>query len=253
MTGSNLARRACTLVTMSIVASFAMACASTPSGEDAYADPLEGMNRGVFRFNETIDRWALEPAAKGWDYVVPDPVQRALDRFYQNLGAPVDIVNNFLQAKMENACMVSLRFVINSSVGLAGFFDPSTSLGLVRHDEDFGQTLAVYGAPNGPFLILPLLGPSTPRDVVGIAADSPLAVYNFFVPALATAGVQAARLINTRARLLDPIRQSREDSLDYYVFVRNAYVDYRRNQVLDGVDTNDPADEGLYEIHDDAP
>ncbi len=246
-----LARRARLLMLAAAVASLATACASAPV-EQPYSDPLEGLNRGVFRFNETIDRWAVEPIAKGWDFVVPDPVQRSLDRFYQNLGAPIDVANNFLQAKMENACMTALRFAVNSSVGLAGFFDPATSLGLERRDEDFGQTLAVYGVPNGPYLVLPLLGPSTPRDAVGTAADSPLGIYTLFVPTLATVGVQAVRLVNTRARLLDPIRQSREDSLDYYVFVRNAYVDYRRNQIVDGADSNDPADEGLYEIHDEA-
>jgi phospholipid-binding lipoprotein MlaA len=113
-------------------------------------DPLERMNRGIFSFNEGLDRWFLEPVATGWDFVMPDPVETAIQRFFRNLGFPVVFVNDLLQGKPIAALQDVGRFALNSTAGIAGFFDPATEVGLPSHDEDFGQTLGVWGVPSGP-------------------------------------------------------------------------------------------------------
>jgi phospholipid-binding lipoprotein MlaA len=223
------------------------ACATPDSPADPYADPWEPMNRKVFAFNDGLDVWVLEPAARGWDYVMPDPVEASIHRFFDNLRFPVVFVNDFLQAKPEWAIMETFRFVVNSSIGVAGFFDPATPLGLIRREEDFGQTLAVYGVPSGPFLMLPLLGPSNPRDAGGIAADAAIPGPLYLIPFWATAASRTVNIVNQRSRFLEDVAEAKRSSVDYYAFVRNGYIDYRRNQISDGEPTSDRFRESLYE------
>jgi phospholipid-binding lipoprotein MlaA len=196
-------------------------------------DPWEGMNRGTFRFNEAADRWVLEPIAKGWDFVMPDPVERSISRFFGNASFPVRFVNDILQAKPVAAAKDLSRFVINTSIGLAGFFDPATLLGIDGHREDFGQTLGYWGVPPGPYLLLPLLGPSNPRDTIGRVGDSVVQPQSYFLPFWATSSIRVTELVNWRSLFLDPIASERASALDFYVFQRNFYTQYRGNQVHD--------------------
>jgi len=213
---------------------FAFSAAAEGSGAATEHDPWEPFNRGVFWFNDQLDVYLVEPVAKGWEWATPKDVRSWLDNFFDNLHAPIDSVNSLLQGKPGDAGIALGRFLFNSTVGFAGFFDPATSeLGLEEVREDFGQTLAVWGLGSGPFLVLPLLGPSSPRDAVGLGVDAALAVYTWYIPLSATLSSRGTYVVNSRARLLQQIEDSRKSSFDYYVFVRNAYLQYRRNLIQD--------------------
>jgi phospholipid-binding lipoprotein MlaA len=220
----------------------------TSNGDDEATvhDPLEGMNRGIFSFNETLDRWILEPVATGWDYVVPDPVESAISRFFENLGFPVVFLNDVLQGKPIAAAQDAGRFVLNTTSGLVGLFDPATEVGLPSHDEDFGQTLGVWGVPAGPYLVLPLLGPSSPRDTGGLVVDSATRVYTWFLPFYVNAGSFAVNVVNRRSHYLETIREERASALDFYVAVRNAHVQRRENQVRDRKPKSEESESDLY-------
>jgi len=220
------------------------------AGEDdaAVHDPWERMNRGIFAFNEGLDRWFLEPVATGWDFVMPDPVELAIQRFFRNLDFPVVFANDLLQAKPVAAVEDLGRFMINSTVGVAGFFDPATHLGMPDSDEDFGQTLGVWGVPPGPYLVLPVLGPSNPRDTGGFVVDRATLVYTWFLPWYVNFGSTSVSTVNRRSRLLETIREERKAAFDFYVAVRNAYVQRRENQVGDRKPKSEESDDDLYDV-----
>jgi len=205
------------------------------------------MNRGTFRFNEGADRWVIEPIAKGIDFVVPDPVERSIRKFFENSMIPVHLGNALLQCKPVSAATEIARFVINTTIGIAGFFDPATQFGLEAHHEDFGQTLGYWGVPTGPYLVLPLLGPSNPRDTFGLLADSASLVYPWFVPIYVSSAIGVGRQLNLRSLVLDEIAAERKAALDYYVAIRNAFMSYRENQVRDQ-EEDEADDEDLYYI-----
>ncbi len=210
-------------------------------------DPWERFNRGIFRFNEGADRYVVGPVAKGWDFILPDEVELALGRLFDNARFPIRFINNLLQEKLVYAVEDLGRFVINTSIGLGGLFDPATELGLKAHDEDFGQTLGYWGVPPGPYLVLPLLGPSSPRHVVGRVADSAAAVYPYFTMFWVPALVTSTDLLNSRSLYDETLTAERKSALDFYVFQRNAYTQYREDQVLDKEDSE--SDDGdLYEL-----
>ena len=210
------------------------------------ADPWEGMNRGIFGFNEGFDRWVAEPIAKGVDFITPDPVERAIRRFFLNALFPMRFANDLLQAKPMAAAEDLGRFVVNTTVGVAGFFDPARKIGLEGHTEDFGQTLGYWGIPAGPYLVLPFLGPSSPRDGVGLIGDSAARVYPFFVAIWISAAISGTDLLNRRSLALESIAEERESALDYYVAVRNAYISYRENQVRDREEEEPGSRDDLY-------
>ncbi len=209
-------------------------------------DPWETMNRGIFRFNEGADRWVIEPIAKGVDFVMPDPVERAIRKFFVNSMIPIHFLNGLLQFKPLAAFEDLARFVVNTTIGVAGFFDPASHFRLEEHQEDFGQTLGVWGVPPGPYLVLPLLGPSNPRDTVGLIADSAALVYPYFVPFYVSASIGGGRQLNRRSLALDEIAAQREEALDYYVAVRNAYTSYRENQLRDREEDESDGDDLYY-------
>ncbi|HET6303214.1 MAG TPA: VacJ family lipoprotein [Myxococcota bacterium] len=218
-----------------------LGCASTP-------DPWEGMNRGTFWFNERVDRAVLEPVATGWDWILPERVQTSVSNFFDNLFVPIVFVNDLFQAKPVAASQDVGRFVVNTTAGVAGFFDVASRIGIPENDEDFGQTFGRWGCPPGPYLVLPLLGPSSVRDAFGRVGDSASTIYGYFVPWAVTAGLTTVDTVNVRAALLEEIRQDREESLDFYVFVRNAYLENREHRVRDRVVPSDEDD--LYYIED---
>lgn len=204
-------------------------------------DPLETVNRGVFWFNDKVDVYILEPVAKGYDYVVPDPVQKGVDNFFNNLKYPVFLLSDLLQFKFDQAATHTGRFLINTVFGLVGIFDVAEPLGLTYHYEDFGTALGHHGVPSGPYLVLPFLGPSNTRDLVGRVADSfldPVFYLRTYGMDKETAlwtgvGLKAVDTLNTRAGLLDAVESGKSASLDYYLFLRSAYYQIRQNRIYD--------------------
>lgn len=209
------------------------------------ADPLEGWNRPVQKFNDGVDNAVLKPVAEAYVKVLPSFVRTGVGNFFGNLGDAWSAVNHLLQGKPEGALNMTLRLAVNTTFGLGGVLDVAGEAGLERRSEDLGQTLGVWGVPSGPYLVLPLLGPSSLRDaagtVVGLAdATSPKYTDD-------TARHNAGRvlsLVNTRAELLGATRLLDDIALDRYTFVRDAYLARRHNLVYDG---NPP------EERDDAP
>jgi phospholipid-binding lipoprotein MlaA len=222
-----------------------ISCAHSDGDPDP-SDPWERMNRGTFRFNEGLDRWVIEPVAKGMDFVVPDPVERSIRKFFDNSMIPIHFGNALLQFKPVSAVEELARFVVNTTIGLAGFFDPASHFGLEAHREDFGQTLGYWGVPPGPYLVLPVFGPSNPRDTVGLAADTFSTVYPWFMPIYASFSIGVGQRLNWRSLALDQIAAERKAALDYYVAVRNAYMSYRENQIRDQEEDETDGDDLYY-------
>ncbi|HZR80613.1 MAG TPA: VacJ family lipoprotein [Candidatus Binatia bacterium] len=211
----------------------AAGAAPSEPGSPADVDPWEPFNRAIFEFNDGLDHYVLRPVAEGWDTVLPDPVERSLDNFFDNLRFPIRFVNNILQAKVDPAAITLCRFLVNSTFGVAGFLDVASHLDLPAQTGDFGQTLGVWGIPGGPYLVLPVLGPSNPRDTVGIAADSYINIGGFFIDWYYLLGARVVETVNTRALLLEDVDRAREASLDFYVAVRSAYL-ARRRALIEG-------------------
>ncbi len=200
---------------------------------DADYDPWQRMNRGIFWFNDQCDVYVLEPVAEGWDMVMPERAETSISNFFANLRFPVVMVNDLLQGKPGAAAIDVGRFMVNTSFGIAGLFDPATIWGLEKHNEDFGQTLGVWGVPPGPYLVLPLFGPSNPRDTAGMPVDYVLSITPLVLNSFWWTGAGVVNVVNTRAQYLDEVRNAKEASLDYYVFARNAYYQRRKALVND--------------------
>jgi phospholipid-binding lipoprotein MlaA len=212
-------------------------CATTPGAPE---DPLEGLNRAVFSFNEAVDDVLLEPVATGYEKVVPQFVRTGVDNMFNNFADAWSAVNLLLQAKPQPALETGMRFVFNSTLGLGGFIDFATDAGIERRNEDFGQTLGHWGVGAGPYLVLPILGPSTVRDAASTVADFralPSAWFDGWRERLA---VDMVQLISTRARLLSATRQIDAIALDKYLLIRDGYLVRRRNQVYDGSPPEEP-------------
>jgi len=196
-------------------------------------DPLEPMNRAIFSFNEKVDAWVLRPTAVAWDKVVPTPVENGLDNAFENIRFPIHLVNNALQGRIDATGTTIFRFLINSTIGIAGFFDVAKHLGMPRRNADFGQTLGVWGVPSGPYLVWPILGSSSVRDSAGMAVDSYINISGLFVDWPWLAGQRVLETVNDRALLLGEIDRAREASFDFYVAVRAAY-EARRTAAVTG-------------------
>ena len=216
------------------------------SSNSAYAsedDPLEPMNRVIFGFNEVIDDNILEPVAEGYRYITPDPVEKSVSNFFNNLGEINPIGKSALQMKLDKTVSSTSRFVINSSVGIFGLFDVAPSLGIQRHREDFGQTLGYYGISPGPYLVLPFFGPSSFRDAPGFYIDvmiekdiSPIHTELHHEERQA---IQATNVIDTRANLLKATKILDTAAKDKYIFLRESYLQRRAKMVTDGKDVQD--------------
>src|SRR5262245_3087007 len=172
-------------------------------------DPLESFNRKIFWFNDKVDSYVLAPTAKGWNYVVPDEIQTCLTNFFYNLRFPIQTVNDLLQGKVQRAASDVGRFFVNTTVGVAGFFDPASSVGLDFQWEDFGQTLGWWGVGTGPYLVLPILGPSDIRDGGGLIFDTAASITPFFVNGYYLFAARSVDLVNTRAIYADTIEKAK--------------------------------------------
>ncbi|WP_228703734.1 MlaA family lipoprotein [Kangiella sediminilitoris] len=206
----------------------------TTTGENP-KDPYEEQNRAVWEFNRSLDKAVLKPVAQGYQYVTPDPVEKGVSNFFDNLGEISNIVNSLFQGKVGQAGKSTGRFLINSTIGLAGLLDPATEMGIDEEEEDFGQTLAVWGFDSGPFLMLPFLGPSNPRDGVGFAVDA-FGIYSPYDELNDEQTEWALRslwLVDMRAELL-PLEDQLEEALDEYLMVRDAYLQRREFLIYDG-------------------
>jgi phospholipid-binding lipoprotein MlaA len=217
--------------------------------QSASYDPIEKINRKVFWFNDHLDMYVLEPVARGWDRVLPDPVQHSIANFFQNARSPIVIINDLLQGKPRDSGRDVGRFAVNTTVGVLGFMDPATKWGLEQHNEDFGQTLGVWGILPGPFLMLPVLGPSNPRDGIGLIGDWAFSIYPFFVDQYVLLGARVIDTVNARSQLLAEIKNAKEASVDYYTFVRDAYFQRRQALVNDNAETGN---EDLYFLEDES-
>ncbi len=214
-------------------------------------DPWESLNTKVFEFNRQLDRWALKPVAKGYNFIMPDFVQVGISNMFSNIGFVPRFLNNVFQGKIKGAGIELGRFVINTAVGYAGFLDLATDIGLVTPEEDGGQTLGYYGVKPGPYLVLPFLPPFTVRDLVGYVGDIFLNPVNWFVAPIIEVngapsiiahknrttttfvqiGSRVEQVINERSRNLEKFQGVEEATLDLYTAVRNAYLQRRAKAI----------------------
>ena len=198
-------------------------------------DPLEPLNRVTLEFNQQLDDWLIRPAAKGYDAAVPPPVRLIIGNVFGNVGDLWSATNNLLQGKPRDAGSDALRFAINTTFGLVGVADLASDFGLPKHKEDFGQTLGRWGLPVGPYVVVPLFGPSSLRDVVGtFAGDLQANPFRTLPDPGARNAITATRLVDARARLLSGDRLFDEISIDRYLFIRDAYLQRRESQIWDG-------------------
>jgi len=251
MPSTTLGAKALRAAVLSFAALLAAGCAATPGRTVMGEDPWEGFNRGVYKVNDTLDRAALKPVAKGYKKVTPGWIRRGIGNFFANLEYPVTIINQFLQGKGVTGLKDTGRFLLNTTLGVGGLFDVATPIGLDAHDEDFGQTLAVWGVSSGPYLNLPLFGPSTVRD-------APSRIFDYFIDPLTYSsdiswevkwGERALKTVHGRAELL-PLDGTLERTFDPYAFVRDAWLQRREFEIFDGNPPPETLDEEFFDEED---
>lgn len=211
------------------------ACATSPTAEN---DPLEGFNRGVFAVNDALDQAVIRPVSYGYREAVPEPIRDRVRDFIANLASPVVFLNDVLQGEFDRAGTTFTRFWINTIGGLGGLVDVASSVGIQRHTEDFGQTLGTWGVNDGPYLVLPLLGPSNPRDAVGkvvdIFTDPMTYVFGAHGPDWGPYALTGARIVDGRSRIIRETDDLRRNSFDYYATIRSIYRQQRADDISNG-------------------
>ena len=236
---------------VALIASLA-GCATAPSGGSDAApvraehDPLEPLNRSLYAINDAVDRVTLKPIARGYKAVVPEFARRGVTNFSRNLFTPRSAVNNFLQGKPGPGFSELGRFIINTTLGIGGLIDIATAQGMPVYDEDFGQTLAVWGVPEGPYLFIPILGPNTLLDAASIPIDIASDPLYHYDNSSVRDKVYVLRLIDLRMRLLTA-ETLLEDSKDPYLTLRESYLQNRRFQVYDGSPPSTDEEDDLFE------
>lgn len=218
---------------------FLLAGCATTQGDTDPRDPFEGFNRTVFRFNDAVDEAVLKPVATGYQKVTPSFVQTGVSNFFGNIGDVWSAVNSLLQGEVETGLSSGMRVAVNTTFGFLGVLDIASEAGLVKHKEDFGQTLGVWGMPSGPYLVLPLLGPSTIRDTAALPADIWGDVWQHTDPVSARNAGTVLRIVDTRASLLDAGNLLEDVALDKYAFTRDAWLQRRQSQI--GGESSRPA------------
>ena len=241
-----LNKRNSTFVFALTVSLLGAGCASTPkTSETSDAnDPYEGFNRKAYGFNDTLDRNFFEPVARGYAKVTPEPVRAGVTKFFDNVNYINVIANDLLQGKGGQFASDTGRFVVNSTVGVGGLFDPATKIGLASHDEDLGQTFGKWGMGEGAYLVLPVVGPNSFRDLPNLASSMALNPLTW-VNSIVTIPIGVLSAVNTRANLLEATSIRDQAALDPYTFVREAYRQQREYKIYDG----NPPGEG-YENYD---
>lgn len=208
------------------------AAATAAKPEVKVSDPLEPVNRAVYHFNDKLYCWLLRPVAKGYRFVAPTPVRESVDRFFSNVKYPVRGVNNLLEGRFKSAGIETARFVVNTTVGVGGLFDPATRWNLKKQPADFDQTLAIYQLPTGSFVMLPVLGPSSLRGTVGAAGDMALSPTLYMdLPWGVTAATSGVNAVNTTSLHIEEIDGLRSATLDPYTAMRSAYFQNRAQAI----------------------
>jgi phospholipid-binding lipoprotein MlaA len=221
----------------------ALVVPGSASSEPEETDPWEGFNRKIFRFNDTVDTYFFEPLAKGWSFVMPEIMMESIGRAVDNARLPIHLLNDLLQGKPRAGFDTVSRFLLNSTLGAGGLFDPAGRIGLNPHREDFGQTLGRWGYRDSAYVMLPLLGPSTVRDTIGLAVDSPAAVWPYFVGLPISLGIRGGTAVNSRALILEELESAKKGALDYYALVRNAYIQHRDAEIADSISADEDEEE----------
>jgi len=227
---TTLPARLKSITATALVVGLLTGCASSGNPKD----PIEGFNRAMFAFNEGLDTAILKPVATGYEAVLPSPIRTGVTNFFGNIDDLFIGVNNLLQGKVPEAFSDLGRVVINTTIGLLGVLDVASEAGLEKHDEDFGQTFGRWGVGNGAYVVVPFFGPRTARDTVGLVLDvaaDPVANHE---PARVRDAALVLRVVNDRANLLPADKVVEEAALDKYSYMRDAYLQRRRNQIHDG-------------------
>ena len=227
---SNWKRLSLRLVSLAFAVSLFAGCATGTNPQD----PFEPFNRGVYSFNEGLDKALLKPAAEVYRGVLPQFIRSSVSNFFSNINDIVVAVNNLLQGKFTTAYADLGRVAINSTLGILGLFDVASEAGIEKHEEDFGQTLGWWGVGDGPFIMLPFFGPSTGRDAVGRVVDYATDPVTYVDPTRSRNQLWGTRIVNRRSELLDASTVLQTAALDPYEFVRDAYLQRRRSQLYDG-------------------
>jgi len=227
------------LKTSTIVVGFLSLAVLSGCASQANKDSLEGMNRGIYKFNDVADKALIKPVAQAYKAVMPSPMRTGFSNFFTNLGSITTVLNDLLQLKFARAFTDAGRFVINSTFGLAGFIDVAGLDKIPLHKEDFGQTLGHWGVGNGSYLVLPFLGPSSVRDATGLAFDTfttdPIQYPRNIGEIRLSNQLRAAQFLDKRTELLTATDLIDEASLDPYAFTRDAYLQRRASLVQDGL------------------
>lgn len=236
----------CRLAVVLLAAVLVTGCATMPDPKDKAAvadfeklnDPAEPTNRAIFEFNQALDKAIFKPVAYAYKEYTPVPLQKGIHNVLNNLRSPIIFANDLLQGKLSRAWDTLARFFINSTIGVAGLGDPAAEFGFKHHNEDFGQTLATWGMPEGPYIVLPVFGPSNPRDTIGLVVDALVDPLNIWLSntnreefIFARAG---ARGIDERARNYDALEDLEKSSLDFYASLRSLYRQRRGDEIRDG-------------------
>jgi phospholipid-binding lipoprotein MlaA len=209
-------------------------------------DPFEPFNRNVYRFNNEVDQAILRPAARAYRAALPEFIRSSIGNVFSNIGDIRTALNNALQGKFSDAYADFGRFAMNSTLGMLGLFDIASMAGVEKHREDFGQTLGRWGFGDGPFIMLPILGPSNGRDLAALPVDFATDPVTYINPTSVAVEVSATRIVDRRAELLDASKILHDAALDEYQFVRDGYLQRRRNLIYDG---NPPRDEDSLDRH----
>ena len=217
-------------------------CATPPQSEDKEAvaafkeanDPYEPFNRAMLGFNLALDKAVLRPVTSVYREAVPDLIQTNIHNFLQNLRGPVIFANDLMQGEIDRAGTTLMRFTVNSTIGILGIFDFATQAGIEKHDEDFGQTLATWEVESGPYLVLPIFGPSNPRDGIGLLGDRLLDPFTWFAPFEFMVGRAIGTAVDKRSQSFDQFNDLEKNSLDFYSAVRSLYRQKRQDQIRNG-------------------
>lgn len=218
---------------------FLTGCATTQHQGDVN-DPLEGYNRVMHSFNDTVDKAVLKPVAQGYDFIMPAPASKGISNFFSNLNDITIIINDVLQLKFMQAFDDTSRFAINSTLGIVGLMDVASDFGYRKNNEDYGQTLGAWGVPPGPYIVLPIIGPRDIRDTVGLVGDYYTDPMTYVKPSSTRDPARILWAIDSRANLLKAEKVLDAAAIDEYVYVRDAYLQRRQNLVYDG---NPPEEE----------
>lgn len=214
-----------------VAGTVSMMLAQTVVAEEVNVDPWEGFNRAMFSFNDGLDTYALKPVSQGYKAVMPDMAETGVSNFFENLSDVGTLINNLLQGKFSSASQDLARISFNTTFGLGGLIDVATPMGIDKHEEDFGQTFGYWGASSGPYLVLPLFGPATVRDGLGMIPDSLVDPVRYVDDNGARNALYVTRVIDNRAQLLEAEKLI---SGDKYTFIRDAYLQKRAFSIADG-------------------